>query len=63
MIKRTFALDEDQSERLRVLSARTRVPASIYIREGIDRVLDLAEKQQRSIDSAIERQESEDAGG
>jgi predicted DNA-binding protein len=60
MIKRTFTLDEKQAERLKALSERTRVPASVYIREGLDRVLDLAEKQQRSIEAATQRVDPED---
>lgn len=38
-VKRAVALDPQTIERLRRLSARTRVPMAAYIREGIDRVL------------------------
>ena len=33
---RTVFLDVEQIERLRKLSAKTRVPQAVYIREGID---------------------------
>ena len=38
-ILRTLFLDKNQSERLRELSEKTKVPQSVYIREGIDLVL------------------------
>lgn len=55
MVARTVLLDEHQHERLRALSEATRVPAATYVREGIDAVLDIAERQQRMVDSAQER--------
>ena len=35
----TVYITPEQSERLRVLHERTKVPVSVYIREGIDLVL------------------------
>ncbi|MDJ0762392.1 MAG: ribbon-helix-helix domain-containing protein [Myxococcota bacterium] len=36
----TVYITEEQDRRLKELSRRTKVPVSIYIREGIDLVLD-----------------------
>ena len=38
-VLRTLFLDEKQLERLKRLSAKTRVPQAVYIREGLDLVL------------------------
>ncbi len=38
-VSSTVYLTTEQSERLKLLSERTKVPASVYIREGIDLVL------------------------
>ena len=38
-------MDEKQIERLAKLSAKTRVPRSVYIRDGLDFILDKCEKQ------------------
>ena len=38
-IMRAIYLDVEQIERLKKLSAKTRVPQSVYIREGIDLIL------------------------
>lgn len=38
-ISSTVYMTTEQSERLKLLSERTKVPASVYIREGIDLVL------------------------
>ncbi len=35
----TIYITPEQSERLRILHERTKVPVSVYIREGIDLVL------------------------
>jgi predicted DNA-binding protein len=43
MVHQQITLDTEQRERLRVLSERTRVPQSVFIREGIDAILELAE--------------------
>lgn len=43
MISTSCYLTPEQDERLRKLHAATRVPVSVYIREGIDMVLDLYE--------------------
>ena len=41
----TIPLDQDQLEKLRFLSVRTKVPMTVYAREGITRVLDLNKAQ------------------
>ena len=41
----TIPLDQDQLEKLRFLSARTKVPMTVYAREGIARVLELHKTQ------------------
>jgi hypothetical protein len=38
-ISTTIYVTPEQSERLRLLHARTKVPVAVYIREGIDLVL------------------------
>lgn len=48
-------LDEERHARLHRLSKRTRVPASTLVRQGLDRVLELAEAQQRTIERASAR--------
>ncbi len=39
-ISTTIYITEEQDRRLKELSRRTKVPVSVYIREGIDLVLD-----------------------
>jgi predicted DNA-binding protein len=51
MTRRQLTLTEDQLARLQALSEATRVPAAVYIREGIDRVLELAETQMNTLDA------------
>ena len=38
-------MDEEQIKRLAKLSTKTRVPRSVYIRDGLDYILDKCEKQ------------------
>jgi predicted DNA-binding protein len=59
MVQKTFTIEEGKLERLKALSAKTRVPVSVYIREALDRVLDLAEKQQRMTEQAAANAEQE----
>jgi len=40
-LMRTIYLDVEQIERLRKLSAKTRVPQAVYIRDGLDLVLNI----------------------
>lgn len=42
---RSVYLDSEQVERLKNLSATTRVPQAVYIREGLDLVMDKYEKK------------------
>lgn len=35
----SFALDPEQVEKLEILSQRTKVPKSVFVREAIDRIL------------------------
>jgi hypothetical protein len=46
-VMRTIYLDVEQIERLRKLSAQTKVPQAVYIREGIDLVLNRHLKKTR----------------
>jgi predicted DNA-binding protein len=57
MVKVAFTAEEEQFERLKALSKKTRVPAAVYLREGLERVLQLAEKQQRSAEVAAQAAE------
>lgn len=41
----TVFLEEEQIERLKLLSERTHVPVAFYIREGVDLVLAKSEKK------------------
>jgi len=52
-IKRPVELDSDAHGRLMALSRHTRVPAAEYVREGLDAVLGLAEKQQTTAESSV----------
>jgi len=47
-ILKSLFLDQEQVERLKKLSAKTRVPISVYIREGADLVLNKYERQLRN---------------
>ena len=42
---RTIYLDKEKLERLKLLSAKTKIPQAVIIRAGIDHVLDEYEKQ------------------
>jgi predicted DNA-binding protein len=44
-ISTTVYITEEQDEKLKVLSRRTKVPVAVYIREGIDLVLSRHESQ------------------
>lgn len=39
-VSTTIYITPDQNERLKLLHERTKVPIAVYIREGIDMVLD-----------------------
>lgn len=56
------ALDPDKRERLQALSERTGRSVSELAREGVERVLGLAETQMDTIEAAVKRME-EDADG
>lgn len=60
MVHKTFQIDESKLERLKALSAKTRVPVSVYIREGVDTVLRHAEAQQRTVETVTKRMEETD---
>ena len=42
---RTIYLDKEKLERLKLLSAKIKIPQAVIIRAGIDHVLDMYEKQ------------------
>ena len=44
-VLRTFYLDKKLSERLSSLSATTRVPQAVYLREGLDLILNKYERK------------------
>jgi len=57
--KRTVTVDEDRWARLKQIAEREGRPLSELAQEGIDVVLDLAEKQQNTIERTVARLESE----
>jgi len=46
-IMRSFFLDKKQLERLNRLSATTRVPMAVYIRDGLELVLNKHEREMK----------------
>lgn len=54
----SIQLDEDKHTRLKQLAARRRVSMAVLAREGIDRVLELAEKQQATVERYLAEQEA-----
>lgn len=46
-IMRSFFLDKKQLERLNKLSATTRVPMAVYIRDGLELVLNKHEREMK----------------
>lgn len=46
-IMRSFFLDKKQLEKLNRLSATTRVPMAVYIRDGLDLVLNKHEREMK----------------
>lgn len=55
-------LDPDKYERLKKVATELRIPVAVLIRDGIDRVLDLAEKQQATTDRYWAEQGKEPPG-
>jgi predicted DNA-binding protein len=56
-ISTTVYITPEQNERLKLLHERTKVPVAVYIREGIDLVLDRYSHQlpgQLTLDAATE---------
>jgi len=49
-IKRTFTLDNDQSEKLRILAKSTKIPQSALVREALDYLFSLREKDFRDFE-------------
>ena len=57
-ISTTVYITPEQNEQLKVLHERTKVPIAVYIREGIDHVLERHKNQlpgQLTLDAASER--------
>lgn len=57
-ISTTVYITPEQNERLKLLHERTKVPVAVYIREGIDLVLDRHQDElpgQMSLDSRREK--------
>jgi predicted DNA-binding protein len=57
-VRITVTVTERQRDGLRRISEKTGVSVSQYVREALERVLDLAERQMRSIERALEKDES-----
>ncbi len=51
-VRITVTITERQRDGLRRISEKTGVPISQYVREALGRVLDLAEKQAKTIEAA-----------
>jgi predicted transcriptional regulator len=43
-IKKTFTLDSEQSEKLRLLAKSTKIPQSVLVREALDNLFTVREK-------------------
>ncbi len=57
-ISTTVYITAEQNERLKLLHERTKVPVAVYIREGIDLVLDRHQDKlpgQMSLDASSEK--------
>ncbi len=48
-IKRTFTLDYDQGEKLRILAKSTKIPQSALVREALDYLFNLRTKDFRGM--------------
>jgi len=55
MVQHNVYVDPAKYDKLRELSAARRVPMGVLIREGLARVLDLAEKQQDTAERCLKR--------
>jgi predicted DNA-binding protein len=57
-ISTTIYITPEQNERLKLLNQRTKVPIAVYIREGIDMVLDKHQDElpgQLTLDTATDK--------
>lgn len=52
MVQQNVSVDPDTYDKLRRLSAITRVSIGEYIRQGVEAVLDVAEKQMDTVEKA-----------
>ena len=60
-ISTTIYITPEQNERLKLLHQRTKVPVAVYIREGIDLVLEKHDEHlpgQLTLEQAAQRQRS-----
>lgn len=60
-ISTTIYITPEQNERLKLLNERTKVPIAVYIREGIDMVLEKHQDElpgQLTLEAATERKKS-----
>lgn len=53
MVQTNISVDPDKWEALKELAAKHRVPVAVLVRDGLDRVLPLAEKQQATIEQSL----------
>lgn len=64
MVKRiSIGIDEDKRAKLFKLAEQTGRPVGDLVREGIDRVLDLAEAQQRTLDRVLKNGDNSNGNG
>jgi predicted DNA-binding protein len=65
-ISTTIYITPEQNEKLKLLHQRTKVPVAVYIREGIDLVLERHEEQlpgQLSLDTAASSKKKKRSNG
>lgn len=56
MVHTTLSIEDDKLKRLKAIAAARRIPMAVLVREGLDRVLELAEKQQATTDRYLAAQ-------
>lgn len=58
MCEKSIQLDEEKHAKLQSIAASRRVSMAVVVREGLDRVLDLAEKQQNTTERYLKNRAS-----
>ena len=62
MVQTNIQIDDEKWQKLKAIAAAQRVPVAVLVREGLDRVLPLAEKQQDTVERWLASQEAESSG-